>query len=97
MYSIATHNIGLPRLCKLAIFHQSEKAAYKIKFNCGFAWWTSQKRQILFRTNSVQLPTNMSCCPPGAWGELKSDADYKQKGTVDKLGDLVGSRLKNMF
>ena len=30
----------------------------------------------------------MSCCPPGAWGELKPDADYKEKGSVEKLGDL---------
>ena len=30
----------------------------------------------------------MACCPPGAWGELKPDADYKNKGTVEKLDDL---------
>jgi len=27
----------------------------------------------------------MACCPPGAWGELKPDADYKAKGAVEKL------------
>jgi len=30
----------------------------------------------------------MACCPPGAWGELKPDADYKNKGTVEKLDGI---------
>ena len=30
-------------------------------------------------------PATMACCPPGAWGELKPDADYKTKGAVEKL------------
>ena len=32
--------------------------------------------------------TIMACCPPGAWGELKPDADYKNKGSVEKLDGL---------
>ena len=30
----------------------------------------------------------MACCPPGSWGELKADADYKNKGAVEKLDGL---------
>ena len=30
----------------------------------------------------------MACCPPGSWGELKPDADYKTKGAVENLDGL---------
>ena len=29
----------------------------------------------------------MSCCTPNAWGDLKN-ADYKEKGQVEKVDDL---------
>ena len=29
-----------------------------------------------------------SCCPPGSWGALKPDADYKDKGAVERLDGL---------
>ena len=33
-------------------------------------------------------PATMACCPPGSWGELKPDADYENKGAVEKLSGL---------
>merc|ERR1712226_664551 len=38
--------------------------------------------KTLVRKNHI-----MSCCPKAAWGELKNP-DYKEKGTVEKVGDL---------
>ena len=48
-------------------------------------------RQIPYNTIYLPFPhiprppPTMACCPPGAWGELKPDADYKNKGAVEKL------------
>ncbi len=30
-----------------------------------------------------------ACCPPGSWGPLKADTDYKDKGVVERVADDI--------
>ena len=38
----------------------------------------------------------MSCCTANAWGDLKNP-DYKEKGQVERVGDIGGFQLLDLI